>query len=378
MTPYARWIRPALFRCDAEWMHDHAIAAAEFASRSALACKAAGSLLHFADDPCLATTAAGLHFRHPLGLAAGFDKNGRGIPLWEAFGFSHVEIGSVSAHYSGGNPKPRLFRVPEDRAIVVNYGLPNDGAKRVAERLRGLRHRTPLGLNIVNTNHGPGAPPESNDAIVADYVASVEALQPHADYLSLNLSCPNTCDGRAFVSDRNRVRQLLDAVAAVRPSKPVFLKIAPFALTVDLDSFLEAVESYQFIRGFAINLPPGKPPGMTASAECLSAMPGAVSGHPAEAAANRTIGEMYQRLDPRRYCIIGTGGVFSAEDAWRKIQLGATLVQFLTALIYQGPTAVRTMCEGLAQIAHREGIANLSQAVGSGTYTAQVRISRIT
>lgn len=364
MAVYSRWIRPVLFRSDPERIHDRAIAVAESASRLPFLCSAVARVLTV-DDPCLAVDVAGLRFRHPVGLAAGFDKNGRGIPLWNALGFSHVEIGSISAQPSAGNPKPRLFRVPEDRAIVVNYGLPNDGAERVALRLSGVHPATPLGINIVNTNHGPAAPPHSDEAIIGDYVASVRRLEPNASYLSLNLSCPNTCDGRAFVSDPGRVRQLLDAIAAVRPSKPVFLKVAPFANTAGLDRFLEAVDGYDFIRGFSINLPPGKPPGMTVSPERLQSMPGAVSGHPAEAAANQAIAEIYRRIDPRRYSIIGSGGVFTAEDAWLKIRLGASLVQVLTALVYQGPTVVRTLRDGLSRIAAREGLHCIQDAVGS-------------
>jgi dihydroorotate dehydrogenase (fumarate)/dihydroorotate dehydrogenase len=363
MSLYKQGIRSLLFRTDAEWMHDRTIAAAELASRSQLLCAAVRRSLEF-NDSTLGCDVAGIHFRHPLGLAAGFDKSGRGIPLWEAFGFSHVEIGSVSARFSAGNPRPRLFRVPEDRAIVVNYGLPNDGAERVASRLAQLHPRTPRGVNIVNTNHGPGAPPESNQAIIADYVASIRHLEPHASYLSLNLSCPNTCDGRAFVSDKTRVKQLLDAVKEAAPRKPLFLKVAPFSDVRDLEAFLEAVDGYTFISGFAINLPPGKPPGMTASPERLRSMPGAVSGRPAEAAANRTIAEVFARIDPHRYRIIGTGGVFTAEDTWLKMRLGASLVQLLTAMIYEGPTVVRRICEDLAHIAAREGLRNLQDAVG--------------
>jgi dihydroorotate dehydrogenase (fumarate)/dihydroorotate dehydrogenase len=363
MTVYTRFVRPLLFHVDPERMHDFAIATAEVAGKFEWLCSAIRKQCLY-DDPVLACEVEGLSFRHPVGLAAGFDKSGRGISLWESFGFSHVEIGSVSARFSAGNPRPRLFRLPEDRAIVVNYGLPNDGAECVARRLSVLHLTAPLGVNIVNTNHGPGAAPEPNERIVADYVESIRRLEPHAGYLSLNLSCPNTCDGRAFVSDAARVRVLLDAVAELRPQKPVFLKVAPFSDLATLHSFLATATSYSFIRGFAVNLPPGKPAGMSTPPERLAAMPGAVSGRPAEAAANRTIAELYRRLDSRRYRIIGAGGVFTAEDAWLKIRLGASLVQVLTALIYEGPTVVRRICEGLAQIAHREGLHNLQEAVG--------------
>jgi dihydroorotate dehydrogenase (fumarate)/dihydroorotate dehydrogenase len=146
----------------------------------------------------------------------------------------------------------------------------------------------------------------------------------------------------------------------------VFLKVAPFAESEALESFLEAVDGYDFVKGFSINLPPGKPAGLRSAPERWQSLPGAVSGRPAEAAANRAIAEMYKRMDRRRYVIVGSGGVFSAEDAWRKIRLGATLVQCLTALIYEGPGVVRAICEGLAEIAAREGLKSVQEAVGSG------------
>ena len=372
MNAYANWVRPLLFRGDPESMHDRAIAAAQRWSASHWLLAHTKRLFAF-DDQRLSVQAAGMTCPHPIGLAAGFDKSGRGIPFWEALGFGHVEIGSISAEFSAGNPKPRLFRAPEDRAIVVHYGLPNDGAIRVSERLAKLNPTVPLGVNIVNTNHGPGAPPEPNEAIIADYVASIRLLEPHATFVSLNLSCPNTCDGRAFVSDTNRVRDLLNAVASVPPRKPVFLKVAPFADTADLERFLMAVDAYDFIAGFSINLPPGKPEGMITSAERLRSMPGAVSGRPAATAANRAIAELYKRIDRRKHCIIGSGGVFTAEDAWHKIQLGASLVQCLTALIYEGPGVVRRICEGLAQIAAREGLQSIQQGVGSGVSRSVLR-----
>lgn len=366
MMVYERVVRPILFRSDAEWIHDRAVVFSEWASGGSIA-RWLGSRLELR-EPILNLRVAGLEFAHPLGLAAGFDKSGRGIPLWESFGFSHVEIGSISAHPSAGNPKPRLFRVPKDNAIVVNYGLPNDGASAVGARLARVRRRTPLGVNIVNTNRGPGAPAESNDAIIADYVESVARLQSEASYLVLNLSCPNTCDGRSFVSDSGRVRQLLSEVAsAVQPGKPVFLKVAPFADEGALDAFLLAAGNHPFVSGYSINLPPGKPPTMTATSGELRNMPGAVSGRPAEAAANRAIAQLYARIDRKRQAIIGSGGVFTAEDAWLKIRLGASLVQCLTAMVYQGPSVVRRIAEGLAAIARREGLSNIEDAIGTHT-----------
>src|SRR5581483_7090704 len=171
----------------------------------------------------------GLKFASPLGLAAGFDKSGQALPLLASLGFGHVEIGSISAEPSAGNPKPRLFRLPMDRGIVVNYGLPNDGADAIAERLASTRKLpVPLGINVVNTNRGPAAPPDSEDQIIGDYLRTVRRLRDHADYFSLNLSCPNTRDGRGFFAEPSRLRRLLDGLRELNLRQPIFLKVSGF------------------------------------------------------------------------------------------------------------------------------------------------------
>jgi dihydroorotate dehydrogenase (fumarate)/dihydroorotate dehydrogenase len=364
MGIYRSLVRPVLFRADAERVHDRAIRAAEAASHSRLLCSGA-ALFTGHEDPRLQVEIAGLRFGHPIGLAAGFDKSGRAVPFWRALGFSHVEIGSVSAEFSGGNPRPRLFRIPEDRGIVVNYGLPNDGAERVAARFEGERPTVPLGINIVNTNRGPDAPAEKDEAILADYLTSVRRLAPAASYLTLNLSCPNTCDGRTFFANAAHLKTLLSEVDRLKPGVPVFLKVAPFGTLEELDRFLELAETGSCIRGFEINLPPGKPPGLTTPAERLASMPGAVSGKPCMARINETLREMYARMDRRRYRIIAAGGVFTAEDAWEKMRLGASAVQLLTAFVYEGPGVVRHICRGLSRMLDREGVRSISDTVGS-------------
>lgn len=354
---YSRVVRPLLFRAtDAEWIHDRAIAGAEFASGHAWLLPSPPAPL-----PSLETDVAGMRFRSPLGLAAGFDKSGRAVPFWAALGFGHVEIGSISADVSLGNRRPRLWRMPGEQGIIVYYGLPNDGCERVASRLASATNRTvPLGINIVNTNRGTGSAPEPDDAIIADYVRSVQVLEPHASYLTLNLSCPNTSDGRGFVSDSCRVIALLDAVEALGVRRPVFLKVAPFAEPAALEAFLKAVERFRYVSGFGINLPPGKPAGY----EYWSHLPGAVSGKPCEAAMTRALTDLYARIDPKRYAILATGGVFTAEDAYRRIRLGASLIQFLTALVYEGPGVVRKMESGLARLLKRDGICNVREVIG--------------
>jgi dihydroorotate dehydrogenase len=382
MPVYQSLVRPVLFRTDPEWVHDRSIRLAELAGSSSLVRRAVAR--RYADrDERLAVEVAGLRFPTPLGLAAGYDKNGRAVPLLCCLGFGHVEIGSVSAQRSLGNPRPRLHRLPADRAIAVAYGVPNDGAVRVAQRLSRAPLaraplsgaplarapcRVPLGINVVNTNRGPDAPAEPAATVIADYVESVRRLRPAADYLCLNLSCPNTGDGQGFFHDPGRLRGLLDALGDVGVDRPLFLKVAPFAGTGALDTFLAAADPYPFVAGFSVNLPAGKPAGLrTPGADRL---PGAVSGAPAQAAADRTIRELYRRMDRRRHVVIGSGGVFTARDAYRKIRLGASLVQLLTALVYEGPGVVRAIHRELPDLLARDGFRTVAEAVGADAETA--------
>lgn len=366
MPLYPSLLRPVLFHGDPERMHDRAIQTAAFCSKHPGILSAVRRFLP-ACHPVLGAEAAGMRFPTPLGLAAGFDKNGKAIPFWAALGFGHVEIGSVSADPSAGNPKPRLFRIPEDRGIVVHYGLPNHGAEAVAAALAGVTPPVPLGINLVNTNRGPSASPESTDAIIRDYVHSFRLLQPHASYIALNLSCPNTPDGRGFLNDSCRLAGLLEAIASLRPVKPVFLKVAPFRDTAQIESFLSTVEDAGFVSGFSTNLPPGKPAGLTADPARLSTMPGAVSGVPCRARALEMVGELYRRMDRRRYWIIGSGGVFSAADAYAFLRRGASLIQLATALVFQGPAVVHRIGEELAGMLRRDGFKSAAEAVGSGS-----------
>jgi dihydroorotate dehydrogenase len=360
MGVYSQLVRPVLFRADPERAHDVAVRASELASRSQVVCRA---VARPADDPRLAVEVAGLRFATPLGLAAGFDKSARGVTFLSSLGFGHVEVGSVSADPSDGNPRPRLFRLVGERAIVVHYGVPNDGAARVAERLAAPRAaRVPLGVNVVSTNRGAASAVEPDDAVIGDYAESVRRLQDLADYVCLNLSCPNTRDGVGFFADRSRLRALLDRLGEAGVRRPLFVKVAPFAAARDLDTFLEAVDGATFVSGFSVNLPPGKPAGLNGAADAL---PGAVSGPPCAPQALRTVGELYRAMDRSRFAVIGSGGIGSGADAYAMIRRGASLVQLYTALVFEGPGVVRRVTSELAELVARDGLASVSEAVGA-------------
>jgi dihydroorotate dehydrogenase len=360
MSFYSSVIRPLAFRLDAERAHHLAIGVGA-------RIRAFARPLHWLNainDPRLDTVVAGLRFPTPLGLAAGFDKSGTAIEMLAALGFGFVEIGSVSIDPSFGNACPRLFRLPEDRAIVVHYGLPNDGARTIAERLEKTHLPVPLGINLVKTNRGLGAAQESGDQIINEYIDAARVVSPVADYLMLNLSCPNTEDGRDFFADAGHLRAFLTALGELQLRVPVFLKVSPLGGIATIERLLESVTGHAYISGFMFNLPPVKPDGLKTPERIWRAMPGAVSGPPAAALADTCIRETFRRMDRNRYVIIGAGGISTAEDAYAKIRLGASLVQLLTALVYEGPGVVRRITQGLVRLIERDGLRHISDAVG--------------
>ena len=360
MSLYSTLVRPLAFRLDPETAHHLAIAAGARLGWAANAMRAASRL----DDERLATEVAGLHFPNPIGLAAGFDKSGSAIRALAGLGFGSVEIGSISIDRSAGNPKPRLWRLPDDKAIVVYYGLPNDGVTTISERLTGTRLPVPLGINLVVTNRGPGAAPLDADQIIGEYVAAARAIAPRADYLMLNLSCPNTADGRDFFADAGHLNACLSALGEAKPGVPVFLKVSPLGGIEAIERVLAAADGRDFVSGFMFNLPPVKPEGLRTPKQIWREMPGAVSGPPSAALADFCLRETFRRMDRKRHVLIGAGGVSTAADAYAKLRLGASLVHLLTALIYQGPGVVRAITTGLAQLLARDGVSNVADVIG--------------
>jgi dihydroorotate dehydrogenase len=367
MSLYTNFLRPLLFRLDPERAHALAIQACRLTGRIS-PLRAAFRRYLEVDDAALHTDIGGLPIKNPIGLAAGWDKSGYASPMLGHLGFGFAEIGSISADFSAGNPKPRLFRLPEDRAIVVYYGLPNDGAAAVAKRLPGVgRCGVPLGVNIVKTNRGAGARDESCDDTMEDYLRSIRELAPCSDYLALNLSCPNAKGGKDLFSDASQIGHLLGLIAQENPRVPFFLKVIPTRDPAFLEALVAQALPHPFVKGFIFNLPPGKPPWLQLKTPkpVWEKMPGAVAGAPVAEALNACIRDLYTRMPNSRFQIIGVGGVFTAEDAYEKIRLGASAVQIYTAMIYEGPGVIRRINEGLRALLRRDGFKNIRDAVGT-------------
>lgn len=361
---YTSVVRPLLFRFDPEAVHQMTLRACAVAGRSELLKRVVRSRLRVT-DPRLVQTIAGIRFENPLGLAAGFDKNGVALEMLGVLGFGFIEIGSISAYPSLGNPRPRLFRIPGDEGIVVHYGVPNDGADVVVARLRAKACVVPLAINLVKTNDPRR--PSTDEEVLDDYAAAFAKLQDSASYIHLNLSCPNSANDRNYFDQVSKVDALLQRLAREQPRVPVFLKLKPTADRAFLRELVATLDQFPFVAGLGMNLPAGKPAELRfkTAREVLDKLPGSVSGRPVEKLANANLRLLYEVTGPgSRYKIVAAGSVFSAEDAYRKIRLGASLVQVYTALVYRGPSIAKEIVSGLTTLLERDGFHNVSEAVG--------------
>lgn len=308
--------------------------------------------------PELRVTALGRELPGPLGLAAGFDKNGRGVAGLAMLGFDHVEVGTVTARAQPGNPRPRLFRLPADRALVNRMGFNNDGAEAVAARLARRPPHVMVGVNIGKTRAVP------DDQAVDDYVAATRRLAPHADYLVVNVSSPNT-PGLRDLQAVSRLRPLLAAVrAAAGDCVPLLVKIAPDLADEDVDAVADLAVEVGVDGIIATNTTVSRA-GLTTPRDAVQALgPGGLSGAPLAERSLAVLRRLYARVGDR-VLLVGVGGIETADDAWRRILAGATLVQGYTGLVYAGPTWPRAVHRGLARRLAASPYATLAEAVGA-------------
>src|SRR5712671_8049467 len=309
----------------------------------------------------MAQTLWGLRFPNPVGLAAGMDKGQVLAPAWFRLGFGFVEVGTVTPRAQPGNQRPRLFRLPEHRAIVNRMGFNNPGAERVARRLAKLpRQPGPVGVNLGRNKDTP------NERASDDYVAAFRALAPYADYAAINVSSPNTPGLRALQA-ADELRSLVEAVARARDELhrssgrrvPILVKLSPDEPPERLDALADAA-----LAGGADGLIATT---TTLSREGVAGHPrateaGGLSGPPLRDAAERACARLFLRVSGRAP-IIGVGGIATAEDAYRRIRAGASLLQVYTAFIYGGPSLAREIQDGLARLLERDGL-SLARAVG--------------
>lgn len=359
---YQHLVKPIFFRLDPEDVHDRICALGSTLGKFAITRRLSKTLFVF-ENPALEQTILGIHFPNPIGLTAGFDKNAELTKIIPSVGFGHEEIGSVTGEPCLGNPKPRLWRLPKSKGLVVWYGLKNDGATVIAARLSGQTCSIPLGTSVARTN----APETVEDSAgIADYVKAFSAFAQIGDYTTVNISCPNTCGGEPFTQP-NRLDALLTALDAVATSKPIFLKLPCDITTDELDALVDVATQHRVHGLIASNLTKRRDRQGIDQKEIAGKDKGGVSGRPVFDPSNVLISHLYQTVGSR-FVIVGSGGVFSAEDAYEKIRRGASLVQLATGMIFEGPQLIGKINHGLVRLLRRDGYKNITEAVGTFPY----------
>ena len=303
------------------------------------------------DDPCLSTQAFGRTLSNPIGLAAGFDKNAYAVTALGRLGFGFVEAGTVTPRPQPGNPQPRLFRLAEDNAVINRMGFNNQGLQAYLENLKQAdKTRLVLGANVgINKD---GADPER------DYPALIKAVAPHADYITINISSPNTPGLRDLQSEE----RLAGILAGIDSPKPVYVKIAPDLSKEGLEAVIEVAIQHKVSGLIISNTTIARPDTLKSP---LRREAGGLSGAPLFNASTAMLARAY-RLAGRQLTFIGAGGVFTAEDALAKLLAGASLVQLYTGFAYQGPAMLPKLKHRLAALLKDRGFSTVSDAVGAG------------
>ncbi|MDO7834185.1 quinone-dependent dihydroorotate dehydrogenase [Sphingobium sp. HBC34] len=346
---FYRLLRPLIFTLEAERAHNLSIAALRMMPTAA----------PLNPDPLLQSEVAGICFPNPVGLAAGYDKDGRVAHKMHGLGFGFAELGTLTPLAQPGNPQPRLFRLAEDRAVINRFGFNNGGQGAAADRI--ARYRRPVGKGpVIGINIG--ANKDAADRI-ADYVTGVRVMAPLADYLTVNISSPNTPGLRAL-QDRSALDALLSAVMSARGADrtPIFLKVAPDLEPADVEDIAMACLDHQVDALIVSNTTISRPALRSAHA----AETGGLSGAPLLDLSHQRLRD-FHRLLGSRVPLIGVGGIATATQAYQRIRAGASLVQLYSALVYEGPYLARRINKGLKHLMARDGVKNITDLIGVDT-----------
>ncbi|QGP79785.1 quinone-dependent dihydroorotate dehydrogenase [Sphingobium sp. CAP-1] len=346
---FYRLLRPLLFALDAERAHNLSIAALRMMPTPA----------PLDPDPMLQSEVAGIRFPNPVGLAAGYDKDGRVAHKMHGLGFGFAELGTLTPLAQPGNPQPRLFRLAEDRAVINRFGFNNGGQGAAADRI--ARYRRPVGEGpVIGVNIGANKDATAAGRGVADYATGVTCMAPLADYLTVNISSPNTPGLRAL-QDRAALDELLSAVMVARGSDttPIFLKVAPDLEPADVEDIAMACLDHQVDALIVSNTTTTRPALRSPHAREA----GGLSGAPLTDLSHQRIKD-FRRLLGARVPLIGVGGIANADQAYARIRAGAALIQLYSALVYEGPYLAKRINAGLKQLMTRDGVKTIGDLVG--------------
>ncbi len=364
-------IRPILFTLPPETAHSLAFSAMKAVQSTSLLLRTLASRCRCEDDR-LRSTVFGLEFANPVGLAAGLDKDAHLLPIWHALGFGFAEVGTITPLPQDGNPRPRLFRLASDEALINRMGFNNDGSQVIHQRLLDLLNSGkwppfPVGINLGKGRETP------LEKAASDYTTLLDDFLDLGDYFVVNVSSPNTPDLRKL-QEKSRLDELLSALQEKNRARfkdrirPLLIKVDPDMEWPQLNDIIELAGKHQLAGIIATNTTLARD-GLRTSIPPAEARPrgngesGGLSGHPLRHRSTEFIRHIHRETDGK-LPIIGVGGISGAEDAYEKIRAGASLIQVYTGLIYQGPTLVRQINQGLVRLLERDGFRNVSDTVG--------------
>lgn len=360
---YASIAKPLLFKQLPDVVHHRLIQVGKVVQRIPAVNQAPRLWSH--QSPRLETTVAGIRFRNPIGLSAGFDKNVDMVPIMRGVGFGFMTGGSVTARPCSGNPRPWFHRLPKSHSLVVHAGLPNQGIERIVRRIVAYPQRLfidfPLSVSVAKTNAKETV---SDSEAIDDYCTSLRRLKEEdaGQMYEINISCPNTYGGQPFTSP-DRLEALLTMVDQLHLQKPLFIKMPISQPWEELRELLEVIVRHR-VQGVSIgNLLHARDKSKLQD-ELPDSVKGNLSGEPTREISTALIRETYREYGDR-LVIIGIGGVFTAEDAFEKIQAGASLVALITGMIFEGPQVVGDINAGLERLLDEHGFASVAEAVGS-------------
>lgn len=349
-------IKRILFLIDPETIHNLVVQRIKTFSKLNLFNQTVNFIYNY-ENSILNQEICGVFFKNPVGLAAGFDKNAELLKFWPNLGFGFVEVGSITGNFCEGNPKPRLWRLKKSKGLVVYYGLKNDGAEVISQRIKDIKINIPFGISVARTNSQETVDLQTG---IADYVKTCNYFKDIGDYFTINISCPNAFGGETFMNPK-MLDLLLEEISKLKIQKPIFLKIAPDVQYSQIDEILKIVAKYKMINGFiCTNLT--KRRDLNILEKNLPKV-GGISGKPLTNLANNLISYIYKKTNGK-YIIIGVGGIFSAEDAYFKIKAGASLVQLITGMIFEGPQLISQINFGLVNLLKKDGFKSIREAIG--------------
>ncbi|RUM77851.1 MAG: quinone-dependent dihydroorotate dehydrogenase [Candidatus Thioglobus sp.] len=359
---FYRWIaRPLIFLWEAETAHNKLKQLGLLFASNVLGRRLLKALFYY-QHPSLNTTVDGIKYDNPIGLSAGFDKDGELTDAYPLIGFGFAELGSFTGDVCPGNPGVgrRLFRLVKSKSILVWYGLNNQGAEAIAKRLKGKKFKIPIGISAAKTNNAASFDLQNS---IDDYLKTVNEFKEIGHYYTVNISCPNTQDGEPFVDQKN-LDVLLSALDKVKQeSKPVYIKMAADLEIDEINIIVDACLKHKIDGLVLTNL---TKPSMSDEylKEELTFDKGALSGLPVQRISTEIVRHVYQRTRGK-ITIIGVGGVFSADDAYEKITSGANLIELITSMIFEGPQVVGEINRGLVELLKKDGFSSIEAAVGS-------------